>query len=666
MRASIVAVLCLPLALTGCTLTNTGTPSPVQGATISGSVHGGQQPIAGSHVFLFAATEAGYSQPAISLLGNNSVTTGLTKDNSVGNPTSGDWYATTDGSGNFSITGVYSCTAGQQVYMYALGGNPGAGTNNGAALMAVLGNCPGSNFVGTISFININEVTTVAAAYAISGFATDATHVSASSTAHTGLKNAFANAANLASIVAGSAATTTAGGNGTPPTSEINTLANALAACINSDGAVSGPGPNGPTACYTLFTSATADGTVTGTQPTDTATAAINIAHNPGVNVAAIYGLPTPQAPFAPVLASMPNDWTVGIQFLEGGDPSGTGTNDPFAIAIDQNGDVWAANNGHAVGVVAELGPDGAVKSTPSGFTDGTPAVFDGIAIDTHGNIWVPSYFANSLLELSGTDGSVKTVPGGITGGGMNGPRAIAVDGSDNIWVVNQLGNTVSEYVTAGTPAWTVTSPYGSGILSNPYGIAVDHTGNAWVSNKSGSTLTEVVAGATSSNSSAPNAGGINQPIGVAIDPTGDIWTANTGGFPIASISELANAGTAISPFSGYPVGAHTGGIVTPQTIAIDGAGHVWTGDQSNVTIDNNTVSPIAEFDDSGNPISPDTGYIAPGIVDQIVSIAIDGSGNVWAADPSTNYLVELIGAATPVVTPLSVAAQTNTLGTRP
>jgi hypothetical protein len=92
----------------------------------------------------------------------------------------------------------------------------------------------------------------------------------------------------------------------------------------------------------------------------------------------------------------------------------------------------------------------------------------------------------------------------------------------------------------------------------------------------------------------------------------------------------------------------------------------VWTGDQSNVTINNNTVSPIAEFDDSGNPISPDTGYIAPGIVDQIVSIAIDGSGDVWAADPSTNYLVELIGAATPVVTPLSVAAQTNTLGTRP
>ncbi|HXE07455.1 MAG TPA: hypothetical protein VN612_06145 [Acidobacteriaceae bacterium] len=659
MRASIVAALCLPLALTGCTLTNTGTPTPLQGAAISGSVHGGQPPIAGAHVFLFAATETGYGLASTSLLGNNSVTTGLTKDTSVGNPTSGDWYATTDAGGNFSISGVYNCTAGQQVYMYALGGNPGAVTNNGAGLMAVLGDCPGSNFAGTIPFININEVTTVAAAYAMAGFATDATHVSASSTAHTGLKNAFANAANLASIAGGTAATSTAGGNGTPPTSEINTLADALAACVNSDGTVTGP--SSPTACYTLYTSALSGGT-TGTQPTDTATAAINIAHNPGANVAAIYGLPTAQAPFAPVLASVPNDWTVGIQFVEGGDPTGTGTNDPFAIAVDAQGNVWAANNGHAVGVVAELGPDGRVKSGPSGFTDGTPAVFDGIAIDTQGNVWVPSYFGNSLMELSGTDGSVKTAPGGITGGGMNGPRAVAVDGSDNVWIVNQGGNTVSEYVTSVTPGWTATSPYGSGILSNPYGIAVDHSGNAWVSNKSANTLTGIAPGATSSTTSAPNAGGINAPIGVAIDSSGDIWSANTGGFPIASISELSSAGAAISPFSGYPVGSHTGGIVTPQTIAIDGAGHVWTGDQSN----NNGTSPIAVFDNSGNPISPDTGYLAPGIVDQTVSIAIDGSGDVWAADPSANYLVELIGAATPTVTPLSVAAKNNTLGQRP
>jgi hypothetical protein len=653
MRASIVAALCLPLVLTGCTLTNSGTPSPVQGASISGSVHGGQQPIAGSHVFLFAATETGYGLASTSLLGNNLVMTGLTLDTSVGQPTSGDYYATTDANGNFSITGVYSCTAGQQVYMYAVGGNPGAGTNNGAALMAVLGNCPGSNFAGTISFININEVTTVAAAYAMSGFAIDATHVSASSTAHTGLKNAFANAANLASIAAGTAATTTVGLNGTPPTSEINTLANALAACINSNGAVTGG-----TACSTLFTSATADGTSTGTHPTDTATAAINIAHNPGVNVAAIYGLPTAQAPFAPVLASVPNDWTVGILFNEGGSDCNTGACQPYAIAVDSSGNIWAANNGSVVGAVAELGPDGHRISPAAGFTDGTPSVFEGIAVDLNGNLWVPVFGSDELVEFSGTDGSVLTSPGGITGGGLSTPYAVAIDGSNNLWITNKNANSLSEYSISGAK-WVSSTGYSGATFSAPVAVAVDHTGNAWVADSNNSYITEELAAGAAQNSVSPTIGGLNAPLGVAIDAANNIWITSSGGFGTANITELSNAGTSLSGFSGWGSGADTGGIVTPQSIAIDGAGNAWIGDQSAIT--------IAEFANNGNAISPNTGYAAPGIVGQTRAIAVDGSGNVWLADPnSPNYLVQLVGAAVPVVTPLSVAAENNTYGTRP
>ncbi len=48
-------------------------------------------------------------------------------------------------------------------------------------------------------YMVVNEVSTVAAAYAMAGFATDATHVGSSGTALalTGIANAFANAANL-------------------------------------------------------------------------------------------------------------------------------------------------------------------------------------------------------------------------------------------------------------------------------------------------------------------------------------------------------------------------------------------------------------------------------------------------------------------------------------
>jgi hypothetical protein len=92
----------------------------VAGARLAGTVHGGQQPIAGAHVYLFAASATGYggagiaastSNASVSLLTGGS---GTTLDSS-GGATNGDYFVTTDSSGNFSITGDYTCTAGAQV-----------------------------------------------------------------------------------------------------------------------------------------------------------------------------------------------------------------------------------------------------------------------------------------------------------------------------------------------------------------------------------------------------------------------------------------------------------------------------------------------------------------------------------------------------------------------
>ena len=71
-------------------------------------------------------------------------------------------------SGRFTITGAYSCNPGSQVYLYALGGDPGAGVNSAAGLLAVLGNCPApGNFLAATPFVSVNEVSTIAAAYAM-------------------------------------------------------------------------------------------------------------------------------------------------------------------------------------------------------------------------------------------------------------------------------------------------------------------------------------------------------------------------------------------------------------------------------------------------------------------------------------------------------------------
>ena len=142
MRVAFAVAICLPLALTGCTLSPTTTDtSPSAGAAIQGTVYGGQAPIVGAHIYLLAANTDGYSQASASLL--NSVPGSTTLDSS-GGPTNGFYYVTSVAGGAFSITGDYSCTANTQVYLYAVGGNPGLSppsTNNAAAgLLAILGN----------------------------------------------------------------------------------------------------------------------------------------------------------------------------------------------------------------------------------------------------------------------------------------------------------------------------------------------------------------------------------------------------------------------------------------------------------------------------------------------------------------------------------------------
>src|ERR1700735_3599313 len=99
-------------------------PTTGSDSDIQGNVHGGQQPVAGAHVHLFAANSAGYGTPSISLL--NPANPGVYSDTLGG-------YVLTAPLGNFSYGGDYACTPGQQVYVLVTGGNPGTlptGTSN--------------------------------------------------------------------------------------------------------------------------------------------------------------------------------------------------------------------------------------------------------------------------------------------------------------------------------------------------------------------------------------------------------------------------------------------------------------------------------------------------------------------------------------------------------
>ena len=249
-------------------------------SALGGNVHGGQQPVAGSKVYLYAISTAGTGTAATSLL------------NLPG-------YVLTGLDGSFNITADYTCPSGSYVYLLALGGNPGLAplaNNPDLALAAGLGPC---SSLSSSSYFTINEVTTVAFTYALATYTASETQVGASASA-TGLPQAFQELFNLVDPVHGAALSTTSAGANAPQ-AKLNTLANALAACVNSDGT--------GTPCANLLAAANvASGT-----PSDTFQASLNIANNPTTNVTAVYNQSTANPPFQPTLTAAPADWTITV-----------------------------------------------------------------------------------------------------------------------------------------------------------------------------------------------------------------------------------------------------------------------------------------------------------------------------------------------------------------
>ena len=595
--------------------------------TLAGRVHGGQQPVSGAQVYLYAAGTGGYGTPARSML-------------------QGSGFVTTDANGDFSITGDYNCQNGDQVYLLSTGGNPGlsAGTNNAAiALMSALGPC---SALSSTTFVTVNEVSTVVAAYALAGFMTSPTGLSSSGTtlAKVGVTNAFLNAANLANTTSGAVNTATPSGNGSVPAAEINTLADILAACVNSDGTGS--------ACSTLFTATTSSGSAA---PTNTAQAILNIAHNPGINVGALYNLGTPISPFQPTLASAPHDWSVAVTFTGGGLTSQL-TGD---LNVDGLGNVWVITEDQSfvpgrsqdIGHISVFDPTGTPLSA-NGYTaelTGSNGI-QSFAIDRFNNAWLNASDLNGprILKIN-SNGVVLSPAEGYTGGGINqfSISRLAFDSAGNLWVTGfpyHGSMTFAEFnSTTGMPISPSTGYVDPNTGTFVPSLFATGTGEIWAAGLQFSTT-----GLLLRNLPTPSfAFGANGPS--AIDTLGNIWSGGQG-----ALLEYDSSGQEISPPGGYPAG-----LLNTSGIVIDGLNRIWYSDPVYSGVIGVTNDAGTDLFPAGYHLENDVPFSGTPYKD------IDGSGNLWLATDNQS-LVEFVGIAAPVVRPLAAAVATNSLGARP
>ena len=500
--------------LTGCGM-GSGAPSASSLPAVAGVVHGGPNPISGATVVLYATQPTGtaYGSAGLELA-----------------------RSTTDSKGNFTLPASV-CPAGQQAYMVSKGGNPGGPvgrTNPNYLLMAAVGDCAN---VTADTYIEINELSTVAAAYALANFISIAptgdidgsylvkvgapaaanpapvspslvaeggcvtlntvasSYISSCVTA--GLRHAFMNARNLVEdvgTVAGPAlgrAYTVPPSNtlGEVPQAEINTLGNIVLSCVNSTGGVAS---DTTTTCGTLFHATTPAG---GSAPTNTLQAMINLVKNPLANVGTLFGLQTAQNTYLPSLVSAPDDFSLAIVF--NGLVSGSTAVpfvEPFVLVLDANDNVYTlaeSSNFRQTGM-AGLTANGTANLAPS--FESNHSEVTNLAADTEGNIWAshndvicvttctPDY---GLLRYSATvSGPATEVAGEQSQTDLF--YGVAIDRSNNVWVGvddETVGPTLRELVR--------TSSYTQATFATPpvfevgmQGVAIDAFQNVWTTSR--------------------------------------------------------------------------------------------------------------------------------------------------------------------------------------
>ncbi len=611
---------------------------------IQGIVHGGQAPITGASIYLYQASTSGYNSPATSLICNSALMSGTCPSNAYEDSNS-NYYVQTDSKGNFALSGDYVCTSGSQVYMVAVGGNPGlSGNVNNTAIvqMAALGQCPAAgSMAAQVPYVVINEVTTVAFAYSVAGFATTAYYVSTDAGGTTALANAFANANNIVNIRYGQAPSSTiANSSAVNPQAKLYALANILATCVNTSSSTS-------TSCLNLFKYATDS---SGTQPTDEAGAIFNIAHNQAQNVTNIWNLTPTTGVFAPTLTAQPTDWTMPIVYNNAISKYATNgttiTAGAFDMAADTSGNMWIGDEVNGVVEVSPLGNFSLHTKDANGTTFGE---VKGVEVDASGNIWVSDAVNNkiNILNSSGT----ATFTSSAGSGGMNGPAGIAFDSTGNAYVANDTGGTMSVFkASTGAQMYSNARAFG-GLLSSPAWIAVDSLGDAFLPSQNSTYL-----GGDAPGKATGNTFSFSNAYALTIDASDNLWMLNNTGTGPWYIYEIS-CPQKISKSTGLVTGVsctqqssvtNLGGMNIPDRIALDGDGTLWMANQG--------ATSVSAYNITGKKYSTGNGWLATrgfqtAASDSCLSATPDISGNIWTGNKDGS-VTELLGLAAPTKAP--------------
>jgi hypothetical protein len=359
----------------------------------------------------------------------------------------------------------------------------------------------------------------------------------------------------------------------------------------------------------------------------------------------------------------------------------GSGLNLPSDVAVDGSGNVYIADtDNNRVLKVPPSDPACASSCTTVGSGLGHPR---GVAVDGGGNVYIADTDNNRVLKVPASDPNCSVVSDCTTvGSGLSSPQGVALGGSGNIYIADTANNRVLWLQTSATNfgsiavgssslSLSLTFVFNTGgtLASTPYRVVTQGDPNLDFDAATTQLPTACITGHTYNPGDTctvdvvftPTTAG--QRIGAAVlyGSTGTViaigYVSGVGLAPLAALTPgtiTTVAGNGTAGYSGDSGAATSAQLNNPRTVAFDGAGNFYIGDQFNNRVrkvsTSGTITTVAGTGTAG--YTGDGGPATNAELNGPQGVVVDGAGKLYIGDPynSRIRMVDTSGTITTVV----------------